>query len=120
MTSVALFLVIGLLFACVMLALGILCGLCLGMRNSVPAAAAPKGGAVGSFEQHEQLAAQRAQVVSRSLLRAIEKMAGNVSAHSTRIEEISAGLRDANDSSADGLSVLVRVPEQILVANFEL
>lgn len=116
MAGVTLFLIVGLLFGCLMLAIGFLGGFCLATRNNSPAVLPTCDNAA----PHDQLAVQRVRMISHSLLRLTEHMAGNVTAHSTKIKAISAGLRGAAPTLLEGPACLVSVPEQILAANFEL
>lgn len=117
MYATTLFLVGSLLFGCITLAIGVMAGLWISALNCpTPRASQPDISGDGC----EGLARERVLTFSSSVIRLVQNVSSDLRAHSTKIQAISAGLREVDHSLPQTRHLIETAPDRILAANAEL
>ena len=117
MSVTALYFAGSLFFGCLTLIIGIVTGLWFaGSSRPTPS----ESTATDLSDGRHELALQRTRMLSSSVLRLAERVAGDVSAHSTKIEAVSADLRAIDPSLPEARQLVETAPERLLAANLQL
>ena len=112
-----LILVGSLLFGCLMLAIGLMTGLWIAALNCPTRSASQPD---DSADTRDGLALQPVLMFSSSLIRLAQTVSGDLRAHSTKIQAISAGLCEVDHSLPQARHLIETAPDRIVAANVEL
>ncbi len=106
-----------LFFGCLMLVVGFVAGIWF----AGPGRVLPSDTEVTDLaENHARSALQRARMFASSVIRVVQQVASEVSAHATKIEQVAADLCAADDACSESPAQIRAASERILAANLEL